>query len=68
MKTKEFKIENMSCSHCVMAIKKELNKINLESANVKIGSAIITFDDLIINEQKIIAAIEEAGYKVKRDL
>ena len=65
MTQKEFKIEGMSCGHCVMAVKKELQKIeNLKIDNVEIGSAKVEFDENQIDNQKIIYAIEEAGYKV----
>ncbi len=65
MAQKEFKIEGMSCGHCVMAVKKELQKIeNLKIDNVEIGSAKVEFDENQIDNQKIIDAIEEAGYKV----
>jgi len=65
MAQKEFKIEGMSCGHCVMAVKKELQKIdNLKIDNVEIGSAKVEFDENQIDNQKIISAIEEAGYKV----
>jgi copper chaperone len=65
MTQKEFKIEGMSCGHCVMAVKKELQKIeNLKIDNVEIGSAKVEFDESKLNNQKIIDAIEEAGYKV----
>ena len=65
MTQKEFKIEGMSCGHCVMAVKKELQKINnLKIDNVEIGSAKVEFDENQIDNQKIIDAIEEAGYKV----
>jgi len=61
---KEFKIEGMSCNHCVMAVQKNLAKINLIQLEVKIGSAKVEFDENEIAEEKIINAIEEAGYKV----
>ncbi len=65
MTQKEFKIEGMSCGHCVMAVKKELQKIeNLKIDNVEIGSAKVEFDENQIDNKKIIDAIEEAGYKV----
>ncbi|MFA3782797.1 heavy-metal-associated domain-containing protein [Melioribacteraceae bacterium 4301-Me] len=64
MTTKDFKIEGMSCHHCVMAIEKELSKLELESKNVEIGKAKVVYDENKINEQSIINAIEEAGYKV----
>lgn len=65
MKTKEFKIEGMSCGHCVMAVRKELSKlVNIKIDDVQIGKAKIEFDERITQESIIIKAIEEAGYKV----
>lgn len=62
--TKTFKIEGMSCGHCVMAIKKELVKISIENSDVKIGEAVIDFDEKLVTEEDIARAIENAGYKV----
>jgi len=54
MTSKELKIEGMSCGHCVMAVKKELNKLTDVIINdVQIGS-----------EKTIMESIEAAGYKV----
>ncbi len=65
MTTKEIKIEGMSCNHCVMAVKKELSKIeNIKIQDVQIGSAKIEYDENSINENMLEAAVEEAGYKV----
>jgi len=61
---KEFKIEGMSCNHCVMAVQKNLAKINLIQLEVKIGSVKVEFDENEITEEAIIKVIEEAGYKV----
>ena len=61
---KEFKIEGMSCNHCVMAVKKNLSKITLLKFEVAIGSAKVEFNENEIKEEAIIKAIEEAGYKV----
>jgi copper chaperone len=58
------KIDGMSCNHCVIAIQKNLSKINLIKFEVAIGSAKIEFDEKEIAEEVIIKAIEEAGYKV----
>ncbi|MDP2303375.1 MAG: heavy-metal-associated domain-containing protein [Ignavibacteria bacterium] len=67
MKKKEILIEGMSCGHCVMAVKKELSKVeNLIVEDVQIGKAIVTFDESKINENTIIAAIDEAGFSVKQ--
>jgi copper chaperone CopZ len=67
MVEKIFAIENMSCHHCVMAVKKELSKLNLNSFKVEIGSAKIYYDESIVTDEQIEKAIEEAGYKVKKD-
>ena len=61
---KEFKIEGMSCNHCVMAVQKNLSKIKLIKFEVTIGSAKVEFDENESYEEAIIKAIEEAGFKV----
>jgi copper chaperone len=64
MKTQEFKIEGMSCGHCVMAVKAELGELNLDNAEVEIGKVKVDYDESNVSEQDIVSAIEEAGYKV----
>ena len=65
MKTQELKIEGMSCNHCVMAVKKELGKLeNVKVEDVQIGSAKVQYDESKVDEKKLAAAIEEAGYKL----
>jgi copper chaperone len=62
---KTFEIEGMSCGHCVKAVQKSLSKLDLQKANVKIGSAEVEFDEKMIDENKIVEAIKESGYLVK---
>jgi len=65
MKTHEFKIEGMSCGHCIMAVRKELSRLeNVKIDDVQIGKAKVEFDESITKESLIINAIEEAGFKV----
>lgn len=64
MKTQEFKIDGMSCRHCVMAVEKELAKVGLEKSEVEIGSAKVVYDENKVEENEIVEAINEAGYKV----
>lgn len=58
------KIEGMTCQHCVMAVKKELQKLELQNLDVKIGETSFELDENKVNEQSIKSAIEEAGYVV----
>jgi copper chaperone CopZ len=64
MKEYYYKIGGMSCNHCVMAVKKELSKLNPESLDVEIGSLRIVIDEAKINSDSIEKAIAEAGYKI----
>lgn len=58
------KIEGMSCNHCVMAVKKEIQKLDVVELEVKIGEANIKFDETKVSESEIKQAINEAGYAV----
>lgn len=60
-----YKINGMSCGHCVMAVKKELSKLNLESVEVEIGSATVKFDENKIVASAVKNAIREAGYEIE---
>ena len=59
-----FKIDGMSCQHCVMAVKKEIQKLDVKNLDVKIGEASVEFDETKVSEENIKDAIEEAGYNV----
>lgn len=65
MKEQELKIQGMSCNHCVMAVRRELEKIaGLEVKDVRIGSALIAFEEGRVSSASISRAVEEAGYAV----
>jgi copper chaperone CopZ len=65
MKTQEFKIEGMSCGHCVMSVRKAIGKLdNVKIDDVQIGKAKLEYDELKTPETVIIITIENAGYKV----
>ena len=59
-----FKIDGMSCNHCVMAVKKEIQKLDVERLDVKIADASVKFDEKKVSESQIKEAITEAGYTV----
>lgn len=63
---KKYKIEGMTCNHCVMAVKKELSKLNLATMEVEIGFAKINFDETKVSQSEIENAISNSGYKVQR--
>ena len=59
-----FVVEGMSCQHCVMAVKKEIQKLNVNFLDVTIGEVTVEFDETHLTNDKIKDAIIEAGYKV----
>lgn len=64
MLEKTYKIEGMSCQHCVKAVEVELNEIGVDQIEVEIGSAKVKFDESKLSDTEIIGAVEEAGFKV----
>ncbi len=61
---KVFKIEGMSCHHCVIAVKKEIQKLDVQNLEVKIGEASVEFNENKVSEESIKQAIVNAGYVV----
>lgn len=61
---KIIKIDGMSCQHCVMAVKKEIQKLDVQNFQVVIGEVKVEFDENIITEENIKKAIKDAGYIV----
>ncbi|MHB1050869.1 MAG: heavy-metal-associated domain-containing protein [Bacteroidota bacterium] len=66
MKNQHIEISGMTCGHCVMNVRKELNKIvGISVKEVKIGSADIEIDELKVSYKQINEAIEAAGYTIE---
>lgn len=65
MKETQLTIDGMTCSHCVMSVKKELSKVEgLQVEDVKIGSARVNIDETKVSRERLSAAVEEAGYRL----
>ncbi|MFC2134510.1 heavy-metal-associated domain-containing protein [Bacteroidota bacterium] len=59
-----YKVEGMSCKHCVKAVEMEMKKLPLESFQVEIGSVTATFDETKLKSEEIENTIREAGYQI----
>ena len=58
-------IDGMSCMHCAMRVKKAIEGIaGIESLQVEVGKADVTFDESKTGRPDIEAAITKAGYKI----
>ncbi len=65
MISRELTIKGMTCQHCVMALKRELDKIeDLDVLDVQIGSARVEYEAEKVTEEQLQTAATEAGYEL----
>ena len=56
-------IRGMNCAHCVMAVQKELARVDgLTVCDVKIGKAVVQYDETKVSSRQLEDAIKKAGY------
>lgn len=57
-------IEGMSCGHCLNAVRQALgNTRGVEIEAVELGRATVRYDEAVTSPEKIVAAVEQAGYQ-----
>ncbi|WP_054740944.1 heavy metal translocating P-type ATPase [Cellulosilyticum ruminicola] len=69
MKHKTSKIEGMTCSACASRIERVVGKIDgVKTATVNFAAEMlnVTYDETKIDEAKITAVVEKAGFKLKK--
>lgn len=67
MKTATFKIEGMNCNHCANSIKTVVEKqfgVQMATVSFDESQARILYDPQAISEDRLVAAIQEPGFKV----
>ena len=67
MKTATFKIEGMNCDHCANTIKTLVEKqLGVQMATVSFdeGQARVLYDPQAIGDDRLVAVIQEPGFKV----
>ena len=63
LKNETINIQGMTCNHCVMAVRRELAKIEtLEVDDVQIGFTVVDYDESAISRADIDSAIQAAGF------
>jgi len=58
------KIDGMTCGGCVNSVARALSRIGLEQADVRIGEARVEYDEATMGRERIVEAIEDAGFDV----
>jgi copper ion binding protein len=67
MVTKTFKVQGMTCNHCVMRVAKALKAVpGVQDAKVDLqkAEAVVSYDEASASPEKLSSAVVEAGYKV----
>ena len=66
MKTETLNIEGMTCGHCAAMVRKSLEMVRgVSVAEVQIGSATVSYDDMVATRYELEAAVTRFGYKIR---
>lgn len=63
MSTVEFRVTGMTCGHCEMSVREEVNElpgVQVLEVNASSGRLLVGGDQ--VDEAQVLAAVEEAGY------
>ena len=64
----QFTVMGMSCSNCVAHVTKaikDLDGISSVQVSLEEGSAIVDYDESMVNSKSIVDAIDEEGYEAQ---
>ena len=67
MKTATFKVEGMNCDHCANTIKTVVEKqpgVQMATVSFAEGQARILYDPQTIGEDRLVAVVQEPGFRV----
>ncbi|GAA2123907.1 MULTISPECIES: heavy-metal-associated domain-containing protein [Kocuria] len=68
MTTTQFQVTGMTCGHCAMSVREEVQEVaGVTGVEVSHQSGQLTVtSDLPVDEAAVVAAVEEAGYQPAR--
>jgi copper chaperone len=63
----EFKVPAMTCGHCEAAVKAEIGKVGgVDRVTVDLATKVVIVAGSELDESKIFAAVDEAGFEATR--
>ncbi|MDA8102822.1 MAG: heavy-metal-associated domain-containing protein [Nitrospiraceae bacterium] len=64
MATKIFRVDGMTCQHCVKAVSDELAQVpGITDFDVNLDTKLVTINGDALDDAAIVAAVDEAGYE-----
>ena len=65
IETRDYTVQGMSCSHCVLSVREEVSEIaGVSTVDVDLASGRLTVTGEEIGDKAIREAVAEAGYEV----
>ncbi len=65
MTTQTMEIGGMTCGHCLRMVKQALDGLTgVTLDDLRIGKAVVTFDETAVDASVIAEAVRDAGYEV----
>lgn len=65
MTTQTLEIGGMTCGHCLRSVKDALGELpGVTLEEVRIGKAVVMFDEATVRSETIAEAVRDAGYEV----
>lgn len=65
MTTQTLEIGGMTCGHCLRSVKDALGELpGVTLEEVRIGKAVVSFDETTVKPETIAEAVRDAGYEV----
>jgi copper ion binding protein len=62
---REYTVQGMTCSHCVLSVREEVSEVSGVSAvDVDLASGRLTVTGNAVDEQAVREAVADAGYEV----
>jgi copper chaperone len=63
--TRDYTVQGMTCSHCVMSVREEVSAVpRVRTVDVNLASGRMTVSGQDVDEGAVRAAVAEAGYEV----
>jgi copper chaperone len=63
--TRDYTVEGMTCSHCVLSVREEVVEVaGVSAVDVDLGSGRITVTGQDVDDDAVRQAVAEAGYEV----
>ena len=63
--TRDYTVEGMTCSHCVLSVREEVSEVpGVSAVDVDLASGRLTVTGSDLDDDAVRAAVTEAGYEV----